>query len=175
MEYLARKVVAAKWDEPGYFCQPLDNPQIKADAVTGGCLRTHGDTLSLWECDHSNVKEVVLALATAKSEEAKLKEIRKMNLILFSRRELEENGYVLENTDGDTVITELVKRHFDLKNLTMIQVCDISRKIAVRIRAETHYYCYFKPIDIKNILTDAIKIGKLDPNKLTDKVRSKLI
>ena len=46
MEYLVRKISEAKWKVMDF----MNGDDISADAISGGCLRTYSNKLSLWKC-----------------------------------------------------------------------------------------------------------------------------
>jgi len=81
LNFLARKISRAKW-EPAPYTGPEG---IRADAITGSCLRTSNDTLSLWQCsqDVEDVSEVVLALASSMEK-------IETNFYLFTKQRVRE-------------------------------------------------------------------------------------
>jgi hypothetical protein len=89
VEYFARKINRPKW-EPKLFMGPDD---IAADAVTG-CLKTTGNTLSLWECsnDLADIHRIALALALGIDTDR----IDTIDVVLLPKSAFEGRGFTLE-------------------------------------------------------------------------------
>ena len=115
MHYLARKIQRAKWDPSPNI--PAD--EIRADAITGGCLKTSDDTLSLWQCRDSreDVEEIALVLAS------NMNRIEGIHIVLLNNESLENSNLSLEFTQGVTPVEDLRERHIDITNLTMRIIC----------------------------------------------------
>lgn len=164
MNFLARKISRAKW-EPAPYTGPEG---IRADAITGSCLRTQNDTLSLWKCtpNDADVSEVVLALAST------MEKIEAMHIVLLDQNYLQANGFVIENTPENThtPIDDLRGRHVDLINLTMAQITFLATDIAAKIRQNTGFYLFTKRAILEQ-LASAVKVSRLALNSLQDKVK----
>lgn len=171
MRYLARKISKAKWETTSYKGQE----DIRADAITGPCLRTYGDALSLWQCkqDRTDLAKVVLALVTRTKKPIEL--IDKVHLVLIHESEFENDIFTLETTpeNADTDIQDLQARHFDLLNLTMTTVCLLAKKIATKVRQDSQFHMFTRS-QVREIICDAVKQKRLDINTLEDKVREEI-
>lgn len=112
MPYLVRRISRAKWDNEEFDYTTNDNPP--ADAITS-CLRTFNNELSTWLIDDlDQLDKAILCLVTGSKQES----LNTLQIIYFELGEIENRGLILENTPGDTVITEYQDIHFDIKNLT---------------------------------------------------------
>lgn len=112
MPYLVRRISRAKWDNDEFDYTTNDNPP--ADAITS-CLRTFDNELSTWLIDDLNqLDTALLCLITGSKQES----LNSIQIIYFEIDEINNRGLILENTQGDTVITQYQNIHFDIKGLT---------------------------------------------------------
>lgn len=112
---------------------------ISADAVTAD-LKTTGNALSTWACalDESDVKEVALAFAST------INRPDKMCFVLLSRKALEDFGIQVNQTDGDTAVSDLAARHHDLIELGLVRLGRVAELIADRARRNECCYVFTK-------------------------------
>jgi hypothetical protein len=168
LDFLARKISRAKWEPT-----PYTGPEgIRADAVTGPCLRTYNDTLSLWRCsqDDTDVAEIVLALASA------MEKIETIHLILLHQNDLTANGFTLAVTpeNANIPVADLRNRHVDLANLTATQILFLAQEIATKVRRNSGFYLFTKKA-ICEILCKAVRSGRINLSGLKDKVRDEVL
>lgn len=165
MPHLARKIIRSVWEPKPYV--PEDD--ARADAGTG-CLRTSDDTLSLWQCNATEVSEVVLALASS------MRSVEGMHLVLLLEENLNADGIASEPTpdDAKTPIEDLRSRHFNLVNLTMTQICLLAKRIANKVRENSTDLYWFTSKNVLNFLCNAVVDGRLGLNKLEENVRKEV-
>ncbi len=99
---LVRKITLAKWEGEG-----IPAGGIPADEVTVD-MRTSSNSLSLWRCEIGAEEEAALAMAAASG---------RIDIAWFPDEGLQAQGLVLENTDGNAPVVDLVKQHVDAKRL----------------------------------------------------------
>jgi len=149
----------------------LGPDSIRADAVTGGCIRTADDTLSVWSCfsDKKHIEEVVLALALG----PKIDHLEAMDVVLLSRSILETQGLTLEITPGDTLVEDLRGRHVNLVNLDMNKICFLAVQIAANLRQNDSCYRFTKG-EILALACAAVKAERVSLNRLNDRMRAEV-
>lgn len=165
MQYLARKIQRAKW----YVLPFMTTVEISADAITGHSLRTTGNELSLWECDtvDDDLREVVLALA------ANMQHLETVDIVLLRRSELDALEFQMEPREGNTPVQSLRHRHINAVKLTASKIYQLAEKIALNVRE--NLLCYrFIMSDVRNILIEGIKSGRLDLDDLHGNVKEKI-
>ena len=164
MNFLARKISRAKWEPTPY----TGTDGIRADAITGSCLRTENDTISFWQCDQDveDVSEVVLALASS------MEKIETMHLILLDRDYLHENGFIIAITPehANTPVENLRNRHVDLVDLTLVQIVFLAKEIANKVRQNSDFYLFTKRA-VQEKLCSAVNSGRLTLDSLQNKVK----
>jgi hypothetical protein len=163
LPYLARKIARAKWEPKGAFGPDA----IRADALTGGCLRTRDDKLSVWECDgrRDDVLQVALALiATADHVET-------LHIVVVDEGELREQGLAVEQTDGLTPVGDLRSRHRDIVNLDMTRICKVAELIAGKVRGQEDACFRFVRKELEEIVRRAVLQGRVTPDQLKGSVR----
>ncbi len=169
MDYLARKISRAKWD-PTLYTELND---IRADAITGPCLRTYGDALSLWRCHHDkmDVAEVVLALASAPDME----KLDPIDIVLIYEGFLPANHLQFEATpqNAKTLVEDLRARHVDVINLTMTKIVKLATEMARNVRNNSTFYRFTKS-QVRDLLLFALKSGRLNLNDLKEKFQQEL-
>ena len=167
MNYLARKITRSKWEKAGIGMQPED---IRADAITA-CLRTHGDTLSTWECeDHeADITEAILALAAAGDQ------IDKMDVVLLDKDELLAADVVIKPTpeNARTPVADLAHRHVDIVDVHMQRLCAISLQVARLVRSDSHCY-QFSRKRVAALIFDALLKDRIDADSLNPKLAAEL-
>jgi hypothetical protein len=172
MQYLARKIQRGKWEIKPYI--PAE--EIRADAITGGGLRTIDDNLSLWQCKNSreDVEEIALALASG------MEKIEGIHIVLLKKKLLDNGNFSIESSPGRTPIVDLCNRHIDITKLTMIKICKIAEHVKSALIVVSQFYQFtraqIKEILCKAIKNDRIKIDMLGNNqqKLKDEIEKAL-
>jgi hypothetical protein len=162
---LARKISRSKWEPKPYL--PPD--AIRADAVTG-CLRTNQDRLSLWRCvdDSADIDHVFLALATA----PQVKSIETMDVVLLGEGDLSMVGLEMEDTDGETAVTDLRSRHVDVVALDLPKLGACAGVIAAQVADER--VVRITKARLRRLVVKAIDAGRIVQSKLDEKLRADL-
>ena len=96
----------------------------------------------------------------------------KVDLIWLSKESLEQGGYQVRQTDGQTQIPELVSLHYDVCNIDYQLLGDMARRIQEAIQKGN--LCQLRRADVLNILVKAAKDGRFDFTKLKPKLRSEV-
>lgn len=153
MQYLARKIQRGKWETKPY----ITLEEIRADALTGGCLRTSDDNLSLWQCEDSreDVEEIALALASC------MDQIEGIHIVLLKKELFENGGFSLDSSEGKTPVDDLCTRHIDVTKLTMTKICKIAEHVKSALAGPSQFYPFTRA-QIKEILCKAIKHGRIN-------------
>lgn len=161
---LVRKISRAKW--PNESC-PLNN--ISGDAISE--LRTTNNTISLWRVDSENdLSTAMLALSAS----TKSGSIEHVNLVWIPEDEILQKNIELQNTPGDTIISDLISLHFDACKITYKSMGDIAFIISKGLIGNTHYKHYSKS-EVKKALVIAYKEHRIAEEKclpeLLDKIK----
>ncbi len=164
---LARKISRAKWEPIGYLAEN----EIRADAISGGCLRTSGDTLSWWRCsgDEDDVAEVALALATGPNKT----NFDKIDVVVLPEEELAVAGLTTKPEAGDTLIKDLKSRHVNVVRLDVERLAMIARILALRIRTGKNVFTFTRG-KLKTLVSTAIKAERVNRNDLDEKLQEEL-
>ena len=164
--FLAHKISYAKWSKS------LDLPvnQIPADAITAD-LRTQGNTLSFWNCGDNQVTkealdEVTLAILTDLDKAAKI------YLIWLKKETLEQDGYIIKQTDGKTKVPDLVSFHYDVCNLDYKRLGDMARRVQEAVT--DGLWKQLRRDEVLELAVNAGRNGRLDTEKLKPKLRSEV-
>ncbi|KAA6326225.1 hypothetical protein EZS27_024645 [termite gut metagenome] len=162
MSILVRRISRAKWDnavkdDDGLF-------DVDADAITN-CLKTTDNTLSVWEIDdESKLDEAILALTTGKKQE----QFSKIDFVLIDENMLKDKGLLLVNSDGDTVINFLIKKHRNISSLSYKKLGIMKDIILYCINNEKHKFKTKR--EIIQIVKEAIDSGALQKSTLNEKL-----
>lgn len=161
MEYLVRKISEAKWKHLDFDSKD----DISADAITGGCLRTHLNRLSLWKCknDKADIDEAVLAIVSS------MQLPEKINIVLIENEFFEKN-FIIEQTKGNTPIADLRDRHIDIAEMTMKKICLLAERIALKVRSNIDFHRYSKK-QLVDLVKNAVISGRLKRDDLEAKIR----
>lgn len=167
MDYLARSISIAKWDEREY----VSGGEVRADSLI--CLRTRDDGLSFWVCDgdqESSIKEVILAQAAGKDRAETLQ------LVMVSRASVEGEGIELRQTPGITPIETLRDKHVDAVQLTGTDLLKIAHLIARTLRSEEseRWYHRITRNEVLEILQAAVDDGRVQITELASKIQEEL-
>ena len=162
MSLLIRKIKKSKW------LQGDEVPdEVPADAITGGCVRTQHNTLSVWEVpDENKIDEAVLAIVSAGDH------LECIDAAPIDREYLEENEIECKQTEGNTPVKNLANTHIDLSDLTYKKLGIIAYHIANKFReGKVTRYTEGR---IKRILRAAVKKKRLKAEDLNESIRNKL-
>lgn len=161
--FLAHKFSMAKWSK--FLDLPVN--QIPADAITVD-LRTQGNILSFWKCGDNQVtkealEEVSLAILT------ELDKASKIYLIWLKKETLEQDGYIIKQTDGKTKVPDLVSFHYDVCNLDYERLGDMARRVQEAV-TDGHWK-QLRREEVLEVAVNAGRNGRLDTAKLKPKLR----
>lgn len=106
---LARKFVPKWW--------PLETTYSSINEIPGETISKDmvavGNTFSIWKTDENIFVESALAI----SMNRQATEIKDMELVLINSSDLIDNGLNYQHSEGDTIILEQVKNHYDVLNV----------------------------------------------------------
>ncbi len=162
--FLARKVSLAKWSKK----DELAEGEIPADAVTAD-LRTQDNKLSFWRCGNGEgieVNEAVLTLAAAGTR------VDKIDVVWLAVDELRSDGQTLQDTKGRTPVLELAELHVDVCRLDYIRLGKVAQHIFTAIQKAQ--YLRLGKARVKQLLAEAVKQERINPNDLQKRVREEL-
>jgi hypothetical protein len=159
MSILVRRITRAKWGEN---IIPYEN--VPADAITN-CLKTTDNALSVWRIEsEEELNDAILALITGKKQET----FSKIDYVLIDENKLIDQGLLLVDSDGDTVVDDLVKKHRNISDLSYKKLGIIKDLILDCINNDKCHL--FSRQQIKILVMNAIESGKLQKEKLNDKL-----
>ena len=164
--WLAHKVTFSKWDPH----PQVEGAEFQADAVTAD-LRTYDNVLSFWHCGDSDatdggVEDAALAMASI------MDKANKVELVWLERGELEQAGYVVEQTKGETRIPNLVSKHYDVGYFDYVRLGDMARRVQTALANNQRRL--FRRGQVLGLLAIAARQERFDPDTLKDKLRSEV-
>ena len=181
MSILARKTTISKWQKAVKFCQN-NVEKLPADVITSD-LKTFNNTLSTWKINFNEkneiiIDDVVLALLTG----PKVEHIETIDLIFIDTDRY--NQFEYKNTDGNTLVENLKKRHYDVCNLnlkTLGEFCIIYLDAMNGINENCNENCnenlMVKKIskrEVIEIIRKAFKENRVSLNNFSEKMQDKV-
>lgn len=162
MSYFVRKIEMAKWGKyDSEYC--YDPP---ADAITC-CLRTSGNTLSLWKVDtYEEIQDAVTAI-TANAEH-----LDGIYIVILEEECLVKSGLQIKQSEGKTPYAAFRDKHYDIQELSFSSLGKVSNIILDSLRDGG-----FKQITKKQNreqLIQAICGNKISQEDVNEKLRAKL-
>ncbi|HHJ1298909.1 TPA: hypothetical protein ABHN85_17530 [Pseudomonas sp. H2] len=158
MTLMVRMVNKAKWN--------MSFDPANADAITV-CLKTKNNTLSFWTVESEKaVDEGVLAIASANQN------LDSLDIVVIDSGEFEAHEIKIIETDGKTACADLVKSHRDLAELDVRDLEAVSNVIAKKMRENK--VVRYNMSRIRDLIEDAIRAKRIDPEKLHEGIRKKL-
>ncbi|MDT8073244.1 hypothetical protein ACLDV6_16590 [Acinetobacter baumannii] len=164
----------AKWPSEEEIAEKaLDSeiiPFVRADALTT-CLKTSQNTLSVWaveNCTDAEIEKAILALIT----NTKLERLNRIQIVYFSKEDVDSLGLPIAVTEGDTIIESLSKLHNDLVDLNYEKLGKVSQLIISSLRSES--VRTYNERKLKDMLLKAINEGIVDQKLLHPSLQSKL-
>lgn len=157
MSLLVRRINRAKWE------QIKDHPSgdVSADAITN-CLKTINNDLSVWRIEaREKLEDALLALITGAATE----KLSTLHIVIINEGVLLEKGLKLNNSDGDTLVKDLVQTHKDISGLSYTSLGDVKDLILHCLKAE-ETSCTFTKVTLRDILKDAIANGRIQVEQL---------
>lgn len=174
MTIFVRKISKAKWPSEEEIAEKaLDSeiiPFVRADALTT-CLKTSQNTLSAWaveNCTDAEIEKAILALIT----NTKLERLNRIQIVYFSKEDVDSLGLPIAVTEGDTIIESLSKLHNDLVDLNYEKLGKVSQLIISSLRSES--VRTYNERKLKDMLLKAINEGIVDQKLLHPSLQSKL-
>ena len=179
MSYYVRKFSRSKWQNLENNEAPLEFCELKADSITS-CLRTTKDTLSFWIVeninDSSEINEIILALSTHGNAE----NIASVIDLIFIEKEFLESKFDIRQCAGDTVITDLQSKHYDLINLNVKKIeilgnifCDIINESSLN-SDDNGKIIRKREKDIKGVLRDFLDSNPDSKTLIKEKLLNKI-
>jgi len=156
MAIYIRKIIKSKWDWREPISSNVAANALGTDGVTN-CCRTSSNTLSIWKVDSESLvsdddKKVVATLVTNGGS------LSSIDCIILSDEDFESCGLSLDQEDGDSLISDVKSKHYNIINLDMSSVSAlgliIKKKVAgVKNGEEVTQATQLKKIDLGSIKT----------------------
>jgi hypothetical protein len=163
MSILVRRIARAKWGGDS-LSDENEFTDVSADAITN-CLKTSDNALSVWRIEsEGELNDALLALITGKKQE----KLSKIDYVLINENKLIDKGLSLIDSDGDTVVDDLVKKHRNIANLSYKKLGAVKDLILDCIH---NGQCHLSSKQQnKTLLKESIKNGKLQKENLNEKL-----
>ena len=161
---LARGITRFKWEKG----ERLAAGELPADAVTGD-LRTRDNRLSFWRCAQNGqdrFEDAAMAIAAARDD------LDKVEIVLVDDEELREDGQTLEDSGGNTPVSEMVERHVDVCRLDHVRLGRVARRVARAIRRDDDRR--FTRARVRRLLASGVRSNRLELADLREKLRSEV-
>lgn len=129
MAYYVRKIARAKWSSKE--CKNIESIfEYRADAIAND-MRTTNDTLSFWKVDNLTQEclEPVIVINSLLGDT-----ITRIDLICVPEERV--STFAFEQEDGDTVVQNYKKLHYNLVSLTVKSLLDFSEDVVLPILNE---------------------------------------
>ncbi len=159
---LARKVTKSKWDNQ------LDSSTgrrhiISADTITS-CLRTSGNTLSVWNVD--DIGDAVLALACVNTS------LSSIDIIILEKDFFNNINIDVENIPAKTPVEDLINKHCDIVDLDYDKLGIISKEIANKISENASFITRYTKKTVTNIIKKAIQDKRITIDMLNEELQT---
>ena len=162
--FVARKISRSKWEKHPEFAEG----EIQADAVTAD-LRTNKNVLSFWRCQSGeimDVENVALAIAAAADR------IEKVDVVLLPTDQLLEDRQTFMDSPGRTPVADLVDSHVDLSRLDLVRLGRLANRVVEAIGAGRTQRV--PRARVKSLLVNAVLTNRIEPERLSEKIRRAL-
>lgn len=164
MPYLIRKINRAKWSQIDYNT----SEDISAD-VFGTCLKTSYNTLSVWRIESLNdIDDVALSIVTT------FQHLDKIDLIIINEEDFNTSGLKIEESDGITHYSKMIKSHRDIVSLRYSSLGDVKNLLLKSLRTPDKVKKYTLK-EVKELLKNAIDKGLIDIDCLNESIKNKLV
>lgn len=162
MSLLVRKINKAKWySESKKYQLPAC-----ADSITL-CLKTSKNTLSFWRIDkEAEVEEAVLAIAASNHS------LDAIDIVVIPTELLEQRGFKIQSTAGDTACKDLIDSHRDLAELTVKDLDALSEMIVSELNGNK--VKRYTMLTLKNMIIKAVEDGRIAVDDLKEGVKNKI-
>lgn len=139
---------------------------LSADAITG-CLRTSGNTLSVWcSDDDEQTKKSLLALGSS------LTSIETVSYVILESDHLEKELLQLVESEGNTAALGSNFLHRDIVSLDHTALAKVA--VQVKHKISTDDFLTLTKGDLKTMLIEGVQSGALDKDRLDKKLREAL-
>lgn len=159
---LLRKISVAKWKAS----LKVGDDYLSADAITG-CLRTTGNTLSVWRFSTDDeARKSLLALGSS------LTKIETISYITLTLSDLEEDALRLVDNEGKTAAVASNILHRDIVDLDHAGLAKVAFHVKRKVQSDD-----FKTLskgELKKMLIEGIKSGDIDEGLLDQKLLKEL-
>ncbi|BBE76125.1 hypothetical protein PDTA9759_11510 [Phytobacter diazotrophicus] len=155
MAIYIRKVVKAKWDWRNPVGSNIAANALGTDGVTN-CCKTSNNTLSIWKIDSELLasdddKKIIATLATNGGS------LSPIDYIILSDEELEFCGLSIDQEDGDSLISDVKSKHYNIINLDMGSVSALGLMIKKKVSGVKAGEKVTQPTQLKKIDVGSIK------------------
>lgn len=163
MKYIIRKFTKAKWSLIPTDTGNFEN--LQADAITS-CLRTSGNTLSVWAVDTTNWEDMrgVLAALFSSADTP-----TRTDVIIIERDKVErELGIVLKQSLGATPAVDMINEfHYDLVEIDLLKVSAFANLMYIEnMKSDNPMIRRFKEREVINIVKSSMDENLIVPEKL---------
>lgn len=160
-----RKVTKSRWNN-----QIVGTGHIKdiipADTIVY-CLKTEGNTLSIWEVE--DIDDAILALASVSNS------LSSIDVVSFDKSFFDEYYISIENKIAlSNPVTDLQNKHYDIVDLNYNTLGDVAINIANQVKADEKNIIRYTVADIKRIIKKAIADKRLDVNSLSESIQNSI-
>jgi uncharacterized protein YhfF len=161
---LIRKISKAKWVHENYDGITIND--VQADAITS-CLRTIGNTLSVWEInDMDRIQDVILALLLTGEH------IATVDVVAFEKELLQKEGFTIDKTPGNCTVDEINKNHRNIIELNHKTLTRFAELILDKVSSND---IIRKAEGVqKDIVRNAIGEGRVKASDFSQSIRDKI-
>jgi hypothetical protein len=161
MSYLVRKIERNKW------LVEDDTTHANSD-ILSKCLNTDNNELSVWRIASKELlADGLVAMVSGQDH------IQKVHVVVLEEAELIKRQIEIEETPGKAASEEFSNTHRDLSKLTTKSLLAISDLIVEEIKNKANIHL-FTAGTLKEMLSVAVKAGRIDVEKLAIDVRKKV-
>ncbi|HHR3292196.1 TPA: hypothetical protein ACS4NL_003905 [Klebsiella oxytoca] len=159
MAIYIRKVTKSKWDwQNPINCNVVANA-LGTDGVTN-CCRTSGNTLSIWKIDSENLdseddKKIVAALVTNGGS------LSPIDCVFLSDEDIEGCGLSVSQEDGNSLISDVKSKHYNIINLNMSSVSALGLIIKKKVSG----------VKSGEVITQLAQLKKIDLGSIKSYIR----
>jgi hypothetical protein len=158
---LVRKIDKAKWMKGDNIKEPPT-----ADAITG-CLRTKGNTLSVWRINNeTELEEAVLAIVSGQDR------LETIDVVILDDDYFVKCKISTEETKGLTPVADLRDTHIDLCSLDFYTIGMVAEHIIESIKKDN--LKRFTKAKLTEIIKNAIAKNRLELDDLKEGIQKKL-
>jgi hypothetical protein len=159
MSLLVRKINLAKWKQVD-----LDKTDdVSADAITN-CLKTTGNTLSVWHIEtEADLDSAILAIVANQDH------LDKIDVVFLDEPTLTEYNLKIVANKGQTPVERLNNTHRDIAELNYTKLGQVKDQIVHCLRNSKHKR--YTVNALKKILNDAIDKGLVHKEDLRESLR----